>query len=264
MTHIQIQNGQLHYFKHEGGRKILLAFHGFGQDNQIFSDWIELINEEYTVYAFDLFYHGKSIRSYNKLTKDEWSEYLKAFLIKENIHVFSVVGFSLGGRFAIASSLVFGKLIEELILIAPDGVFLTKWFKLATHPSIRWLFKYLMLNPNKLDKLIKLNDQYKIVNPYLGDFVRKEMGEAENRKRVYISWNYFKSLGYSKKQLFSLFNQYSFKRRIILGSKDHIIRPKQILPIIRKMGAFKVDILPMKHHQLIKSEVAKLILDNRT
>lgn len=262
MTHIQTQNGQLHYFKHPGGNKILLAFHGFGQNNKIFSDWIDLVKKEYTVYAFDLFYHGKSIRPYKKLMKEEWSEYLNAFLVKENINFFSVVGFSLGGRFAIATSLIFEKQTEELILIAPDGIFLTKWFKLATHPSIKWLFKYLMLNPEKLDKLINLNDRYKIVSPYLGDFVRKEMGEADNRKRVYISWNYFKSLGYSKKQLFFLFNKYSFKRRIILGSKDHIIRPKQILPIIHKMGEFKVDILPLKHHQLIKPEVAKLLVDN--
>ena len=158
-------------------------------------------------------------------TKKEWQVYLQSFLDKEDIHSFAILGYSLGGRFAIASALAFPTQTTELILIAPDGVFLTLWFKLATNPGIRWLFKYAMLNPQVLDRLISFNDRYRIVSPYLGDFVRKELGEGENRKRVYISWNNFKTLGYSKKQLSRLFLQQSFNRRIILGSKDHIIKP---------------------------------------
>ena len=263
MTNIQTENGQLHYTRHPGGDKVLLAFHGFGQDNSIFDDWIDVISKEYTVYAFDLFYHGKSTRMYEKLTKVEWKKYLKAFLEKEQINDFSILGFSLGGRFAIASTLSFPSRVNELILIAPDGVFLTIWFKFVTNPFIRWIFKYLILNPNKLDSLMEFNDRYQIVSPYVGDFVRKEMGDSENRKRVYISWNYFKTLGYSKKELKEYFNQFDFKRKLIIGSKDHIIKPNQILPIIRKMGDFQIEILPKKHHQLIKPDVAELIANEK-
>lgn len=260
MTNIEVENGRLSYVKHPGGPNVILAFHGFGQDNKVFQEWVDIIKDEYTVFAFDLFYHGESNRPYGTLSKKEWQAFLKAVLLKENISNFSTVGFSLGGRFAIASALAFPKKMNELILIAPDGVYLSIWFKLATKPYTRWLFKYLMLNPNKLENLIAFNEKYKIVNPYIGDFVKKEMGDSTNRKRVYISWNHFKSLGYSKKELFKRFNQYPFKRRIILGSKDNIIKPSKILPIINNMGDFNVDILPMKHHQLIKPEVAKLIL----
>ncbi|MEP1033272.1 alpha/beta hydrolase [Ekhidna sp.] len=264
MTSIQTDNGQLFYFKFGDGDKILLAFHGFGQDNKIFQDWTKELGKEYTIYSFDLFYHGKSTRVYNSLSKNDWKFYLEQFLATEKITEFSVIGFSLGGRFAIASALTFPKKTKEITLIAPDGVFLTIWFKLATTPIIRLLFKHLLLNPSALDGLIAFNDKYRIVSPYLGNFVRKELGDAANRKRVYISWNHFKPLGYSKKQLASLFNQAEFKRRIILGSKDHIIKPEKILPIIRKMGGFEVDVLPLKHHQLIKQEVAKLIRDKHS
>lgn len=261
MTSIQSEKGQLFYSKLGAGNKILLAFHGFGQDNKIFDSWVQIIGDAYTIFAFDLFYHGNSIRDHSKLSKHEWASYLNTFLEQEQIDQFSIVGFSLGGRFAISSALSFPNRTDELILIAPDGIFLTIWFKLATNPSIRWLFKYLMLNPEKLDKLIRLNDRYKLVSPYLGDFVRKEMGDAANRKRVYISWNYFKSLGYSKKRLIRLFSDASFKRRVILGDMDHVIKPNKILPLIQQMGNFQIDILPMKHHQLIKPEVAQLIVN---
>ncbi len=264
MTKVELVNGQLHYSIYPGGERILLAFHGFGQDNKIFDSWSKILQPEYTIYAFDIFYHGKSTRNYGSLSKKEWAEYLKTFLQKEGIKEFTIVGFSLGGRFAISSALSFPKQTQELILIAPDGVFLTIWFKLATNPSIRWVFKYFMLNPEKLERLLRFNDKYKIVSSYLRDFVQKELGNPENRKRVYISWNHFKTLGYSKRQLAKGFKSAQFKRRIILGEMDHIIKPAKILPIIKTMGEFEVDILSMKHHQLVKPEVAKLILKSTT
>ncbi|WP_436516048.1 alpha/beta hydrolase [Ekhidna sp. To15] len=261
MTCIERESGQLYYFKYGDGDKILLAFHGFGQNNKIFKDWVKEVGHEYTIYAFDLFHHGSSQRENERLSKAEWKSYLKSFLTQEKINSFSIVGFSLGGRFAIASALALPELTKEITLIAPDGVFLTIWFKLATNRSIKWIFKYVMLQPNLLEKLMRFNDKYRVVSPYLGDFVRKELGDHDNRRRVYISWNNFKSLGYSKKQLSRLFQMQTFERRIILGSRDHIIKPEKILPIIETMGRFKVEVLPLKHHQLIKPEVAKLILN---
>ncbi|WP_420318668.1 alpha/beta fold hydrolase [Ekhidna sp.] len=262
MTKLVLSNGHIQYSKHGTADEILIAFHGFGQDKNIFKKWGDILGEKYTLYALDIFYHGESRREYSKLSKKEWSLIFEQFLKKEGIQQFSILGFSLGGRFAIASALSFPNRISELFLIAPDGVFLTIWFKLATHWSIRWLFKYYMMNPDKLDRLIRFNERFKIVSPYLGDFVRKELGNAENTKRVYVSWNHFKTLGYSKKQLSKSFKKHSFNRIIILGSKDQIIKPVKIIPIIETMGDFRIELLPMKHHQLIKPEVAKLILNS--
>lgn len=259
MTKVETGSGQLVYSTYGTGDKILLAFHGFGQNKEIFKNWEDILDHRYTIYAFDLFYHGESDRVYGKLTKKEWKLYLSRFLEKEQINRFDVLGFSLGGRFALASTLAFPEKTDELILAGPDGIFLTIWFKLATTPSIKWLFKYIMLNPGKLENLIQFNEKSRLINRYVADFVRKEMDNEENRKRVYISWNHFKALGYRRSSLISEFQKHSFKRRIILGDKDHIIKPKDILPIIEKMGKFDVDVLPLKHHQLIGDEVAKLI-----
>jgi pimeloyl-ACP methyl ester carboxylesterase len=260
MTKVELDNGHLHYAKYGSGNEILLAFHGFGQDKNIFLPWSKILGEKYTIYAFDLFYHGKSERKYGPLSKKEWKAYMLKFIEQENIESFSVLGYSLGGRFAISTTLSFPNKTKKLTLIATDGIFKTIWFKLATTPVIRLIWKYLMVNPDKLEKWIAFNDRNKIINKYVADFVRKEMGTAENRKRVYISWNHFKTLGYSKRQLVKQFNKHPFERQIILGSKDHIIRAKDILPIIHKMGNFKIEILPKKHHQLMSIDVAKLLL----
>lgn len=255
--------GHLSYKKIGTGPRVLFAFHGFGQDKSIFDSWEAALSETYTIYACDLFYHGESTRPLNKLSKEEWKTFISQVMEKNGITSFSLLGYSLGGRFAISTALSFPQRTEELFLIAPDGIFLSIWFKLATTPGIKLLFKYFMLNPDKLEKWLQFNEKVKVVNKYIADFVRKEMGTPENRKRVYISWNYFKSLGYKRSTLIAKFKQYQFRRRIIIGSKDYVITPKGILPIIDKMTKFEVHILEKKHHQLLGEDVANLISNQK-
>lgn len=243
------------------GEKVLFAFHGFGQDRSIFRSWERKLGKIYTLYAFDLFNHGESSDSRQNLSKRTWKLHIDQVLKKNGIDKFSVLGYSLGGRFALSTALSFPKQIEEIILIAPDGIFLTLWFKLATTPGIRFVFKYMMENPDRLEKWIQYNDKVKIVNKYVSDFIRKELNSKENRSRVYISWNHFKTLGYKRRILIKKFQELTFKKSIILGSKDHIIRPVDILPIVDQMGGFEINVLKKKHHQLLDRDVAELIAE---
>jgi len=260
MTSVINANGQLIYEVFGSGNKVLLAFHGFGQDRLIFKKWADTIRGKYTIFSFDLFYHGQSDRAPVKLQKHEWKSWMDQFLRKENIEAFSVLGYSLGGRFAISTAMEFPNQINEMILVAPDGIFLTPWFRLATTPGLRWAFKFLMVHPNVLEGLIKFNDRSQLVSPYIADFARKEMGDLENRERVYRSWNHFKSLGYSHKELIHRLNQSTFQKKLIVGEKDQIIQPQGILPIVKRIEGLEIHRLPLKHHQLAKPEVADLLL----
>lgn len=256
---IETADGTLCYSKSGTGNRALLCFHGFGQTKEIFQPWVERLCADYTIYSFDLFYHGKSHRPFEKLSKNRWSSYLEQFLEQEELSRFDVLGYSLGGRFAIATAFCFREKVQHLTLIAPDGIYLTPWFKLATYPVLKTLLKWAMLHPSLIDRLLNLNDRFPIIDSYIAQFIRKELGSLENRKRVYVSWNYFKSLGYNKRQLAEGFTNSKYSKTLVLGDKDHVLPPKVLLPLIKKMGAFRIHRLPMKHHQLIRPEVAIFI-----
>src|SRR5690242_7478922 len=83
----------IHYTKSGDGEKALLTFHGYGQDNTVFNNY-----RGYTFYHIDLFFHGKSVwdKGEESLEKDEWKKLIEDILIKENIHSFSLLGFSMG------------------------------------------------------------------------------------------------------------------------------------------------------------------------
>lgn len=181
------------------------------------------------------------------------------FLNAQQIDRFSVLGFSLGARFAICSSIELADRCDHLILVAPDAIYKTPWFKAATSFGLRWIFKYFMFHPNQMDQFIRFAVKTGIVSKYMADFVEKELGKAENRKRVYISWNHFKPLGYIKSELRKAFAKAPYKRTIILGTKDIVIPPNKVLPIISDCG-FQVIEMEKKHHQMIQEDVALQIL----
>src|SRR5688572_20735740 len=95
---------KLHYQKLGHGTKVLLAFHGFGQNSDYFLPVAEALGEQFTIYAFDLFFHGNSWleKEHAPLTKEFFTSLLQRFLAKEKVEKFSVTGFSMGGKFALA------------------------------------------------------------------------------------------------------------------------------------------------------------------
>lgn len=245
------------------GSRPLILFHGFGLTKESFRSWDSKLGHSYKLISIDLFYHGESQKPLGPLDKEAWIEIMQGLLKHLKIDRFSVGGFSLGGRFAIPIAIEMSFRCDNLFLVGPDAIYKTPWFIAATHPLLRWIFKYCMKNPKALDRLIRRAVKLRLISKYLADFVGKELGHYENRTRVYNSWNHFKPLGYTKSILRQKFSSSPYSKHLILGSKDIVIHPTKILPIIDGCG-FQVSILKKKHHQLMTEETAEIIRQNQS
>lgn len=241
------------------GEQFLLLFHGFGLTKEIFDPWTSHLHAKYCLIKIDLFYHGESEKALGYLQKTDWKAIVQGLLNHLNIDRFSVLGFSLGGRFAICTALELSNRCDELILIGPDAVYKTPYFRLATSPVFRPIFKFLMFNPRLLDSLISAVVFLRIAGSYLADFVRKELGEPANRRRVYISWNHFKPLGYTPAQLNEQLKKLDAKKVLIVGTRDIVIKPHRIIPILQPLGFEAVE-MDKKHHQLVKEDTAEALM----
>src|SRR5688572_1861817 len=160
-------NNSLHYAKAGNGEIHLLVFHGFGQDLSVFDFLARSLKQDYTFYIFDLYFHGKSKWAYDErpLEKSEWKETIALFLAQNNIDVFHVAGFSLGGKFALATLEAFPNKIKKMFLIAPDGIKTSFWYSLATYPVLlRKIFKSMILHPNRFTRLTQLLTRAKLVD----------------------------------------------------------------------------------------------------
>ena len=85
----------LKYIKIGNGIKNALAFHGFGQDNSYFAPFESIFGQEYTIYCFNLPFHGDdtTIKSGIPATKDMLKDFFQNFFDKNRITGFTNIGF---------------------------------------------------------------------------------------------------------------------------------------------------------------------------
>lgn len=236
----------LHYTKMEAGRQKpeggpLLMFHGYGQDSSVFKG--------IDGYSFDLFFHGKSVwpKGEEPLEKSEWKELISEFLEKNKIQKFRVLGFSMGGKFAMATLEAFPDRVTEIILLAPDGVKTSTWYSLATYPiALRNVFKSMIANHSRFRRIASASKKLGLIDKGVLRFVETQMDSEEKRKRVYHSWVVFRHLEFDLAKIKELINKNNIGLRLFVGRYDKIIRPENM-----KRLTTNVEIIDAGHNDLI-------------
>src|SRR5690606_13908754 len=144
----------------------LLAFHGYGQEGSYYEVMARAL-PEYRVLAVDLFFHGKSTLSKadQPLSKSLLQEFIQNMLEKERVERFSVMAFSMGGKFALAILEKYHRQINHLYLIAPDGIKTHLLYSLATYPGwLQGLFKGIVLRPSRFFKTVSWLERKRLVD----------------------------------------------------------------------------------------------------
>ena len=191
----KFKKGILGYQKVGHGNQALLAFHGFGQDHTAFDPIVGELESRFTIYSFDLFFHGGSEwHGKYAIGKQDWVSILNQFLSQESISKFSLLGFSMGAKFALATLEAFEDAIESIYLISPDGIKRNIWYTLATRFPGRWFFQSLIKRPKRFQGILSLAEQFKLVDSSVIQFVRTQMESELQRRRVYNSWVMFRKL----------------------------------------------------------------------
>ncbi|MDQ3392650.1 MAG: alpha/beta hydrolase [Bacteroidota bacterium] len=255
----EFQKAQLHYHKTGKGNKVLLAFHGFGQSKQHFIHFSQPLRDTYTIYSFDLFYHGMSFwhEKEKPMKKQFWTNLLNEFFKVEGIKTCSLAGYSMGGKFALATLEAFPEKIEKLILIAPDGIKTSFWYSLATYPSwIRRFFRSLIVNPKPFHLMVDSMSKIGLMDKGIIKFASSQMNTRGKRRRVYYTWVVFRLLKFDMELIASLVNKHNIGLEMFLGKYDKVIILKNMQRLLKKTKKYDLHILECGHNTLI-DEVAK-------
>ncbi|MEJ7646713.1 MAG: alpha/beta hydrolase [Chryseolinea sp.] len=253
---VQHDGSSLHYEVVGTGNKPLLLFHGFGQDRSIFKNLVLPLSTHYTIYSFDLFFHGHSVwlQGDRPLEKSTWREFIIKFTTAEKLNEFSIAGFSLGARFALATFELFPAMTAKIFLLAPDGIHENVWYRVATQSYIaRRFFKGMVYDYTRFVKVLEMLRKSGLVNEKLAQFAGHQMNSEFRRKRVYYSWVVFRKLKFNKKKLADLFNTQHTPVIIILGKYDHVIRPEDLEGFLNSLQTVRKEIVPTGHHGLIEN-----------
>lgn len=262
ITSVTFNNTTLHYQKSGHGKQVLLAFHGFGQDGTIFNNLSEALADKYTVYTFDLFFHGKSEWPLDEqpLEKIFWKQLITLFFTEQNITHVSLLGFSMGGKFALATLEAFPKQTKEIILIAPDGIKTSFWYSLATYPvALRNLFKSMIKKPHRLNAVADFAFRTGLIDKGILRFVESQMNTEEKRKRVYYSWVVFRHLTFSMDTIARLINQHHIRLVMIIGKFDNVITAENMHVLLHRVKDYQLELLEAGHNGVIHASIPILI-----
>ena len=221
----------------------------------------QALGSDYTLYAFDLFFHGGSRlhKDDMPLTKEFLKEMIGHFLEKNKIARLSLMGFSMGGKFALTIIEQMPDRVEELYLIAPDGIKTSFWYNIATYPGwLQQLFKRTVLKPELFFGLLRMLDKYNMVHKSLIRFAHYQMDSTAKRLRVYRSWVGFRELNFDIRHIVGLLNKYEVAVTMFLGEYDQIISPKRVGVFVKALDQGELVVLKAGHSNLL-SDVAELL-----
>jgi pimeloyl-ACP methyl ester carboxylesterase len=232
------------------GDSPLLMFHGFGQDASVF--------KRIQGYSIDLFFHGNSVwpKGEEPLEKSEWKQLISAFLDNNNIEKFAVMGFSMGGKFALATLEAFPDRVTNIILLAPDGIKTSFWYSLATYPiAFRNLFKSMISDHKRFLMIATISKKLGLIDKGVLRFVETQMNSEEKRKRVYYSWVVFRHLKFDINNIKELITANNIKLQLFVGKYDKIIKAKNMKSLTSGIRNGELHILDAGHNDLIKEYI---------
>lgn len=110
---------RLHYVK-KGEKKPLIFLHGLYGNAENYDHFTSILAEHFTVYAFDLLYHGKSSRPKEGVEIEHFADMLSEFADMKGLKSPAIMGHSAGALFAMDFASRYDT--EHLYLIQPAGL----------------------------------------------------------------------------------------------------------------------------------------------
>jgi pimeloyl-ACP methyl ester carboxylesterase len=246
---------RMHVSLYGQGSRFILAFHGFGQEGSIFEVFEKVIGSTHQLHSFDLPYHGKSQIPVitDGIGREELKNFFYDYFNSQNINNFILIGYSIGAKFALNLVDLFPERVKRLILIAPDGLTINFWYRVATGTGLsRKVFRYFMRHPGIFLKFTDLLSFFKVIHPSVSRFVKSQVSDEDIRNLIYNSWVNYRTLNLNIGHLGKLIVKHKIPVEIFLGEKDRLINSEDIRPLVREFPDTKVYMLPVGHHRLIE------------
>jgi len=225
---IQHHEYRLPYQVFGNGENLLFAFHGFGKTSDDFKEYAKTIGATYTIIAFDFFYHGPHSIDLNTPLPPISNSNLAGILEKlmwDNKKVnCSLLGYSLGGRLVLGLIHKIPNRIQNVFLIAPDGLRTGLMQRFVSGSEIGKKVGFQVVkNPTFSKSIAKLATQVGILSKKKGLFVISNLESKDFRLRAIRTWLILKQFSIHQKLVIKYLNNRPINIDLIFGKYDKII-----------------------------------------
>ena len=244
------------------GEDLLICLHGFGENTQPFSRLTGALSEVFTIVALDLPLHGQTTwREDRPFERSDLQAIVNMVLQQQQKNVFSLMGYSMGGRLALCLTEIMAPQIRELFLLAADGLRDNPWHLFVTQTRLgHKIFKHITYHPEFYFWLLNTGHRLRLINNSLHRFAQNSMNTLQKREQVYHVWTIMRHMMPDRKLVKQLLAQYRIRTLLIFGKYDRVI--PSVLGVRFMDGTFPCEMLVLdKGHQLLNEELGETILD---
>lgn len=146
----------------EGKGKNVLVLHGWGANIDTILPIVNILKEDFKVFAIDLPGFGKSQIPKEVFDSKDYARIVKGFIDKMKIDKVTLIGHSFGGKISILLGAYYPELIEKIVLIDSAGLIpkrtLKYYLKVYSFKVLRSIYKSIFFwqdNKNKMERFYK-------------------------------------------------------------------------------------------------------------
>jgi pimeloyl-ACP methyl ester carboxylesterase len=256
----QLQGGVVHYLKSGNGKKLLIAFHGYGNDASMFVPISSFLEKDFTIVAVNFPYHGETEwKSTSPFSIDDVHKLLQHLMRGQSVERISLLGYSMGGRVCLSIVENMPKLVEQCILVASDGLVFNSFYFFATHSSLgMFLLKRFVIYPNNYIQFFKWLRKRKWMDAARYKFVMNFVDSRTERELLLKVWPVMSMFIPNRKIIQNALAKYNIELIVFSGAYDRIIPLRHAQQFKRTVTSCELMTLE-KGHRIFDSETWKII-----
>ena len=181
-----ISKDRLYVRQYGNGPRIMLSVHGFGRNGRRMGRLAQALGKEFTTFAPDLPYHGKSEWVKQRYLPQELADLYNKLLGEYPERDIYLLGHSLGGRIlSNVLPLLNHRHIRNFAMVAPDGAGgrYTNWIDTLPSALIKPLAK-LSQRPQGILRLSNWLKKRGVINKYSAEYLEYNLKDGSFRRRL--------------------------------------------------------------------------------
>lgn len=259
---ISLPGGRLHYLKWGRGGRLLLAFHGYGNNAAIFQAFRRYLERDFTILSFDLPHHGKSSWDEKRLLhKQDLTALLSEVMKLHSCNKVSLMGYSMGGRLCLTMAGLMPDRIDNMLLIASDGLVFNPLYYFVTRTFVgRQIFRRFLTRPERYIKLAQWLRDKKWIDPVRYRFALYYIESEADRALLLKVWPSMSLIVPDMRRLRMAIRKHRMSVFIFMGNNDRIIPVPQARRFKKGLDTVQLVILD-KGHRVFDSETLPQMAD---
>ena len=249
---VSLLDTEIHCYVRGNGHRYLICFYGYGQNATVFDALAAHLKDTHTLLMVDLPFHGANMHQKGfEWTIAHSNALITYFKQQFNFHSYSLLAYSFGARIALSIFDQDIQAVENLYLLAPDGIFNSRFFRFITGNRLgKGLMNVFIHFPHVVHGIIHLLSFLTILDSASKRLYLSTTHSQLKRRRLSNFWNSVHQLGFSTSLKSYLLHHSSAQEKIVLfyGNHDPIINKKQLLKSLAAFSRIQIHALPCGHN----------------